>query len=33
MQNVPIEITMLNENEYKVSAKGETNQNGYNQSV
>jgi tyrosine-protein kinase Etk/Wzc len=30
-QNVPIEITMINENEYKIEAKGETNQNGYNQ--
>ncbi len=31
-KDVPLTITMLNEKEYKVSAKGETNQNGYNQS-
>ncbi|MFW6327363.1 MAG: GumC family protein [Bacteroidota bacterium] len=31
-KNVPIEIKVQNENEYKISAKGETNQNGYNQS-
>lgn len=28
-QNVPLTIVMLNEKEYKVSANGETNQNGY----
>ncbi len=32
VENVPLKIEMLNENEYKVSAKGETNQNGYTQS-
>ncbi len=30
-KNVPLNIKMLNENEYQVSAKGETNQNGYAQ--
>src|SRR5690606_39414900 len=30
--NVPLKIKMLNENEYEVSAKGETNLNGYQES-
>lgn len=32
-QNVPLTIELLNENEYEVSAKGETTQNGYAQSI
>jgi tyrosine-protein kinase Etk/Wzc len=31
-KNVDIQIVMLNENEYEISAKGETTQNGYHQS-
>src|SRR5690554_3235102 len=30
-KNVPLEIVMINLNEFKVAAKGETNQNGYMQ--
>src|SRR5690606_13473495 len=28
-KNVPLSIKMLNDNQYEVSASGETNQNGY----
>lgn len=31
--NVPLKIEMLNDNEYKISAKGETSMNGYEQFI
>ena len=32
-QNIPLEIVALNENEYRIIAKGETNLNGYPQEI